>query len=547
MPREVAEKSHRSFFTKPWLPPLLLGIWPILFLYAESMESVPWTHILRPTAISLALTVLLLGAFSLGASPAARAPRLFMLSGLIMWFYSYGYFQAAFALRQRYLLAAYCLLLGLFLGAIWQLTRRKVNWELATRSLNIFAFSLWLFTGGRIGVYQLMGLYERRHEVTPVPSEAAVFAQAASLRRGYCPDIYYIIVDSYTRSDILQKKWRIDNTEFIAGLQKRGFKIATQSYANYSFTRYSVASALNMDYIHRSGIWSLAPLLSRNYVCRFLKARGYVSVVFPSFWTAVDFLPADYHFSPRLKISAFESVLLQMSFWNAVTFLRSKIVRAPRIKRTTLQYQNIRAATLYTLTHLGRVSSLVADKRPKFVFVHLWPPHYPFIFGPQGEDLAATAAGPPSHNSPAQFVTGYRNQITFISKRLLQLIDEILASSPRPPIIIVQGDHGARETWLIKKTSEATAADWEDMFPILCALYLPGDAASRVPENITPVNIFRLIFNYYFGTSFPLLPEYCYLRHISPSGLRFVFTRVQPPPAEPAQPLPPLQKQGGLK
>ncbi len=547
MPAESAKKTHKLNFAQPWLHPLLLALWPILFLYAESMESVPWTHILRPAALSLAVTVLLLGALSLGVSPAARAPRLIMLSGLILWFYSFGYFQAALPLRQRYLLTAYSVLLGLFLGAIWQLTRRSVNWELVTRSANIFAFSLCLVTGGRIGAYQLMGLCERGHEVAPALEEAVPPAQAASLRLGYCPDIYYIIVDSYTRSDILQKKWRIDNTDFIAELRKRGFKIARQSFANYSFTRYSIASALNMDYIHRSGIWPLAPLLSRNYVQRFLKARGYVSVVFPSFWTAIDFLPADYHFSPRLKITAFESVLLQMSFWNAVTFLRSKIVRATKIKKTTLQYQNIRASTLYTLAHLGRVTALVADKRPKFVFAHLWPPHYPYIWGPHGEDLTATSAGPPDPHSPAQFVVGYRNQIAFISKRLLQIIDEILASSPRPPIIIVQGDHGAREIWLIKKTTEATAADWEDMFPILCAFYLPGGAAHLVKENITPVNIFRLIFNYYFGTSFPLLPEYCYLRHISPSGLRFVFTRVQPPPAELAQPISQLQQQGDLK
>jgi hypothetical protein len=44
----------------------------------------------------------------------------------------------------------------------------------------------------------------------------------------------------------------------------------------------------------------------------------------------------------------------------------------------------------------------------------------------------------------------------------------------------------------------------------LCAFYLSGRAKTRVPRKLNTVNTFRLLFNEYFGTRYPLLKSASY-------------------------------------
>ncbi len=45
---------------------------------------------------------------------------------------------------------------------------------------------------------------------------------------------------------------------------------------------------------------------------------------------------------------------------------------------------------------------------------------------------------------------------------------------------------------------------------IFCALYMPGIPKETLGKIVTPVNIFRQVFNNYFGTSLPLLKNIIY-------------------------------------
>ena len=66
------------------------------------------------------------------------------------------------------------------------------------------------------------------------------------------------------------------------------------------------------------------------------------------------------------------------------------------------------------------------------------------------------------------------------------------------PIIIVQGDHGA------------VLDDPQRRMTILNAYYLPGGGAQSLYEAVSPVNTFRVIFNFYFGLQVPLLDDISY-------------------------------------
>ncbi len=492
-------KTGRAFppitLSSAWLHPLLLALWPILFLYAESMESVPWTHILRPAAVSVSIILLLLLALRLRVRHFPHWALL--LSFLIIWFHSYGYVRSFTLWRNWLLLPVYFVLLVL---GLWGWKRLRGSVQALTQGANVAALALVLLTLLRIFSYHL----------TLKPADgrrpSALASAPSALPLGYRPDIYYLILDSYTRSDILRQQYGVDNSAFLSALKRRGFYVASQSFANYAWTKYSIPSALEMDYIHKGSVRHIASLLSQNRVCDFLQAQGYAIVSFPTSWEAISFFPADYRLSPsRASLTPFEVGLLNYGF-------------RIRIDPTSAA---VRKSTLFTLKYLPRVRELVPDQRPLFIFAHLMPPHPPFVFGPQGEDVSRQYAE--AESALPLFARAYAAQVQFISRQMLKVIDEILAHSPQPPVIIVQGDHGARAEY---KCSQQRA--WPDLFPILNAYYLPDGGEKLLWESITPVNSFRIVFRHCFGASYEKLADLCYDLSATPSGMALEFSRLEP-------------------
>jgi hypothetical protein len=159
----------------------------------------------------------------------------------------------------------------------------------------------------------------------------------------------------------------------------------------------------------------------------------------------------------------------------------------PRFLQLNTDYPNQihREQVLFTLDQLGKLPAMPG---PKFVFAHIISPHKPFVFGPGGEII----------KEGKDNVTGYRDQVAFLDARLIPLLQKIISSSPTPPIIILQGDHGGIDTI------------GQERMAILNAYYLPGGGNQLLYENITPVNTFRLIFNHYFGTHYDLLEDTSY-------------------------------------
>ncbi len=144
---------------------------------------------------------------------------------------------------------------------------------------------------------------------------------------------------------------------------------------------------------------------------------------------------------------------------------------------------------LFTLDKLIEIPAL---ESPKFIYAHIVSPHPPFVFGPNGKILV---------NKPVDEIAGYRGQVDFINNRLMEIVSEIIANSPIPPIIILQGDHGAVIDY------ENTVIDPLQKLAILNALLLPGIDGENFYARISPVNTFALIFNHYFGADYPLLDD----------------------------------------
>jgi len=326
------------------------------------------------------------------------------------------------------------------------------------------------------------------------------------------PDIYYVILDGFGRTDSLKRVIGYDDSTFISGLQDRGFFVAEDGRSNYCQTELSLSSSLNLDYLPNllpgmKKTWDdrqvLDHLIDKNQVSKYLKKIGYRYEAFTTGFPSVRPYSADLWVDSIRSLSFYSGVLLQE--------LPSP---AENDTVTISQFEDRRLMVEGALNNLAK--SAPGGTQPRFIFAHILAPHPPFVFGPSGEPIRPYKMGFSfvdgsdyfeNGGSPKQYKTGYADQATYLTKRVLETIDQILKRSAKPPIIIFQGDHGSKlklNQQLLEKT------DVNECFPNLNALYVPPEVRSNLYPGMTPVNSFRMIFNGLFHDTFDRLPDKSY-------------------------------------
>jgi hypothetical protein len=177
-----------------------------------------------------------------------------------------------------------------------------------------------------------------------------------------------------------------------------------------------------------------------------------------------------------------------------VSIIEDFEILAGNVEVEKVRYQNKRTRILFTLDQLKHVYNYDGAK---FVFAHIISPHRPFIFGPNGEELIPEG----EVRDPQEYAEGYTAQVTFISDRILSVVKSIIINSETPPIIILQGDHGPSTNYGVTDEQRAT---------ILNAYYLPGGGEKLLYPDISPINTFRVILNYYFDANLEILKDVHY-------------------------------------
>jgi hypothetical protein len=331
-------------------------------------------------------------------------------------------------------------------------------------------------------------------ELQPAPARG----EAGRLGPEAYPDIYYIVLDGYGREDVLRQYYGFDNSGLIAFLRDRGFFVADQSRANYVMTYLSLCSSLNMAYLGQIGKLlreekagnaesSLVPLIRNNRVARFLRSIGYRYVLFRSTHRTTETSDiADVFYSWR-------SPLLSTEFASMLVDTTALRVFVP----------SIAAMHLFMLDKIKEVPRL---EGPTFTLLHLLVSHSPFVFDRDGavrRDVPATM-----HDKHGVVNEGnaedYLDQIRYLNTRLEEVVDAILATSARRPVIILQSDHGP--VAMPKKTGRVQPPAWFTWARagIFYAVLAPAPVTDRLYPTITPVNTFRILLSELFGA--PLEP-----------------------------------------
>jgi len=494
--------------------PFLIAAYPVLALLAYNVETVDAVVALRSLLLSIALAGVLLLIFRLLFKSWKKAGLLTSLT--LIFFFSYGHLYAAARVLNSSILplGRHRLLVPLFLIVwivlIWLIARYRGDLRTGTQTVNIIAIIALLFP-----LFSFIQYGVNLRAAPSASSQSEALAQPLTVSQK--PDIYYIILDGYARDDVLQDRWKYDNSDFLQALEERGFYIARCSQSNFSKTQLSIASSLNMEYLQKldplyndpnKRTRAALPALTRNGAARrYLEGLGYKTIGFESGYGWTDLRDADIFLTPeggyREHVSLlgganeFEVMLMDTS---ALILVTDATLKLPAMLKPDLQSHErmLREHVLYILDTLPKVPRLPG---PKFVFAHVVSPHNPYIFGPNGEETY----------DDMDTIVGYTNQVTYINKRILPIVDQIIAQSETPPIIILQGDHGwARD-------------EPERHMRILNAYYLPGGGDQGIYDSISPVNTFRLIFNRYFDAGFPLLDDVSYYSKMpSPYGYTLI-------------------------
>ena len=156
-----------------------------------------------------------------------------------------------------------------------------------------------------------------------------------------------------------------------------------------------------------------------------------------------------------------------------------------------------RQRTFFLLDQLPQIPGI---RSPTFTLAHVFCPHPPFVFGENGDDVSAqyrkyvAYSGEKIHGrfrDPASFCAGYRGQSVFITRRIQEAIDRLLAASDVPPIIILQSDHGSE---LNLDPHDIRNTNLKERMGILNAYYFPGKRYDALYQHVTPVNSFRIMF-----------------------------------------------------
>ena len=467
----------------------------------------PLRELARPLGLSLVIAV---GLFFVFRAVLKDAPKAGLIVSLLaLWFLSYGHAAGQVAaltggLFMRSFFWATVLLVALITFLI---VRSRRDPGTATRILNVAAAVLVLFNVASV-VRTLVPRTSIGHD-----EEIKVTGHS-----GPRPDIYFIVLDAYTRADILREVYSFDNSDFLKALESRGFFVASRSYANYPWTYHSLAATLNMTYLddvaRRIGDSSfnqepLYKMILENRVMAFLKERGYEIVCFSSSLRPGDVKHADQCLGFEGSTTEFQSALLNTTplplfqglkaGWSAYGAHRSHILDAFRVLEESPRRNG-----------------------PFFFFVHVMSPHPPFVFGPDGEPVEpdylyslvdADQVHGGNDAAVRDYIARYRDQLAFINKRVLATVEAILRRSPEPPIIVLQGDHGSRA---YAHLNMPEACYIKENLAFLNAFYLPGNDRPLISPDISPVNTFRLVFNHYFGAELDLLEDesfWCSWRH----------------------------------
>ena len=489
--------------------PVLLAAFPILFLWAENVGETEPREVIGPLALAVGAVIAALAAAGLVVRERRRAALLVSIG--VLGFFLYGHvLEAVRPLRitEGRLLLGWAIA-GAALVAV--VLRTRADLRPPTALANLVGALLVVNSVVTLGGYAVSEATAGTPAVPAAPSLRPAPSPSPSpggASGGQLRDIYYLVVEDYGSARTIDEYLGLHDDGLFDWLESQGFAVLRDTRSNYGRTPLSLASSLNMTYLDEvaagygpdfSGYAPITRLVRAPEVARFLRERGYTFAQLGSQYTLTASSDiADVN--PRFRsTSDFQAVLYDTTILPAIAG-RLGIEDGRDGRR--VNYDAVR-------WQLERFPEIAALPGPKFVFMHLFLPHHPFVVDASGAYVPRSAEASRSREER------YQAQWSFVHREMQALIEGLLdVPEDERPIIVFTTDEGPNPEGMPTVGGDiawgrATTEQLDQKFSIFAAYLLPGvdpTQAGLYPE-MSSVNSFRVVFNAYFDAGLPLLPD----------------------------------------
>jgi FtsH-binding integral membrane protein len=315
------------------------------------------------------------------------------------------------------------------------------------------------------------------------------------------PSVYLVLLDSYYGSEGLKAYFNYDNTAFENFLTGQGFHINRASHSNYYYTLFSMASLLNMTYLHDIG----APVIKNHYgytratgdlrnntVCRYFQRLGYHINNFSGF--DMPGVPAGYN--SGLLPDKIQLITHKTMYYRVKKYFPMFLARMGWMKKLSADIENEYISTNEAMMRRTLEESRLKNTQPVFTYLHLMMPHGPFVFDSLGNRTNIMQRLPSlSRDTLDKMFLQYQ---VYTNKKMTEFITRLQKETAGKAVILLLSDHGYQPAYEKEKKLA---------FYNLNAVYLPNRQYNEWYPGISNVNQFRALLNTLFHEQLPLADD----------------------------------------
>lgn len=292
------------------------------------------------------------------------------------------------------------------------------------------------------------------------------------------PDIYFLLFDEMMSPNALYQNYQLEEAlQWKDSLAKRNCYLADSAYTYFTETIESIQSIMTMDTAKSAyQLYKMRENIQYAPVYKILQKAGYTLY--------------NYSIFPMLEQ---EVVAQQIDYFGRVKNLEEVIYA----KTWNQQYENNLKENQRDSSHLYIKNQLLAitkDKinkqQAKFIYAHFMLPHAPFGCKKDGSFYTQTEI------ASKNLTDLYLEQSLFAFEFGKNMVDDILAHTQRPTVIIFTGDHGFRVNYYGLQSNHPEQANQP-----FHAIYTSDSLAE--PKHFCLTQTFPFLFNHYLRTHFP--------------------------------------------
>lgn len=452
-------------------PVILTCLYPILFLYFNNIGSVYFKEIIQSTVYITLISLLFTFFFTIINKSVLKGSVCSVITALFLLNFKYieRIIQVLIPQIKYWHVAAIVLFL---LVNLFYFIRKSEGKDILSGLLKVVAIVM----SGLLVFNFIIAIPKLLHKTT-IDTNIVTSTNENNTVTEELPNIYYFIFDEYSSFDVLEKYYDYNNYPFAEFLENHKFTVSYNGYNDSQQTSTILANYMNLDYVavDTDSINDRNQMVKSNYLFNIARSNGYEinSVIGGEFLGLSG------------KTNIVSTTISGEDF--STLIYKNTVIYPFLVNNTYVDAENyLKAFDLFA-------NKSLYDEYPNNTFhmSYFSLPHQPFIFDEDGKEVLL------SHTNDWVNKEYYLNQLIFTTKKIEQMLDNIIKQDPNS-IIIVQSDHSARS---LQDANGNYLIDKYDRRHFLNAIYFQGEPIDEI-INKSGVNTLRLLFNRLFDLNF---------------------------------------------